>query len=236
MKVLCFGSLNIDYTYKVDHFVKKGETLSSGSLQVFSGGKGLNQSIALARAGAETYHAGSIGEDGRFLLEQLQDALLAEKEIIRIKQIPPRRFAWLRYDFSMDSYENPDFETSILQLAQGQKDSVVFLGKVGAGISREQLLAGKYDQYNMVFLILDSEDQYAGPAEILAAETCVTVRFCGSHKDAPAYYEKLAEYIKEQKLQITGFSKEITMIDFGLTNDPDQFVTEIQIPVCASSV
>jgi effector-binding domain-containing protein len=112
----------------------------------------------------------------------------------------------------------------------------VFLGKVGAGISREQLLAGKYDQYNMVFLILDSEDQYAGPAEILAAETCVTVRFCGSHKDAPAYYEKLAEYIKEQKLQITGFSKEITMIDFGLTNDPDQFVTEIQIPVCASSV
>lgn len=74
MKVLCFGSLNIDYTYKVDHFVKKGETLSSGSLQVFSGGKGLNQSIALARAGAETYHAGSIGEDGRFLLEQLQDA------------------------------------------------------------------------------------------------------------------------------------------------------------------
>ena len=40
MKVLCFGSLNIDYTYKVEHFVRKGETLSSESLQVFSGGKG----------------------------------------------------------------------------------------------------------------------------------------------------------------------------------------------------
>lgn len=74
MKVLCFGSLNIDYTYKVDHFVKKGETLSSDSLRVFSGGKGLNQAIALARAGADTYHAGSIGEDGRFLLKELQDA------------------------------------------------------------------------------------------------------------------------------------------------------------------
>ena len=74
MKILCFGSLNIDYTYKVDHFVQKGETLSSESLQVFSGGKGLNQSIALAKAGAETYHAGAIGEDGRFLLDQLQDA------------------------------------------------------------------------------------------------------------------------------------------------------------------
>lgn len=74
MKVLCFGSLNIDYTYKVDHFVKKGETLSSDSLQVFSGGKGLNQSIALAKAGAEVYHAGAVGEDGRFLLEELQKA------------------------------------------------------------------------------------------------------------------------------------------------------------------
>lgn len=74
MKVLCFGSLNIDYTYKVDHFVKKGETLSSDSLQVFSGGKGLNQSIALAKAGVDTYHAGAIGEDGRFLLKQLEDA------------------------------------------------------------------------------------------------------------------------------------------------------------------
>ena len=74
MKILCFGSLNIDYVYKVDHFVQKGETLSSDSLQVFSGGKGLNQSIALARSGVEAYHAGSIGEDGKFLLTQLQEA------------------------------------------------------------------------------------------------------------------------------------------------------------------
>ena len=74
MKVLCFGSLNIDYTYKVDHFVQKGETLSSRSLNVFSGGKGLNQSIALAKAGAETYHAGAIGTDGQFLLDMMQQA------------------------------------------------------------------------------------------------------------------------------------------------------------------
>ena len=74
MKVFCFGSLNIDYTYKVDHFVQKGETISSESLQVFSGGKGLNQSIALAKAGADTWHAGSIGEDGRFLLAQMEEA------------------------------------------------------------------------------------------------------------------------------------------------------------------
>lgn len=74
MKILCFGSLNIDYTYKLDHFVQKGETISSRELIVCSGGKGLNQSIALSKAGADTYHAGAIGIDGKFLLKQMEEA------------------------------------------------------------------------------------------------------------------------------------------------------------------
>ena len=74
MRALCFGSLNIDYVYQVPHFVGGGETLAAGSLSRFSGGKGLNQSIALARAGLEAWHAGAIGRDGRFLLEELQEA------------------------------------------------------------------------------------------------------------------------------------------------------------------
>ena len=53
MKILSFGSLNIDYVYKVSHFVKKGETLSAEELNVYTGGKGLNQSIALSRAGKD---------------------------------------------------------------------------------------------------------------------------------------------------------------------------------------
>ena len=74
MKILNFGSLNIDYVYSVSHFVEKGETISSNTLDVFPGGKGLNQSIALGRAGGDVYHAGIIGEDGRFLSELLCDA------------------------------------------------------------------------------------------------------------------------------------------------------------------
>lgn len=74
MKVLVFGSLNIDYNYHVDHFVRKGETLSSQQLSVYCGGKGLNQSIALARAGAEVFQAGCIGSDGQFLLPVLAEA------------------------------------------------------------------------------------------------------------------------------------------------------------------
>ena len=68
MKVLSFGSLNIDYVYHVNHIVNKGETISSTSLDTIPGGKGLNQSIALAKAGAEVYHAGRVGTEGGFLL------------------------------------------------------------------------------------------------------------------------------------------------------------------------
>ena len=69
MKVLNFGSLNIDYVYTVDHIVRGGETISSEKTETFPGGKGLNQSIALARAGVPVYHAGAVGEDGEMLLE-----------------------------------------------------------------------------------------------------------------------------------------------------------------------
>ncbi len=75
MKILNFGSLNIDYTYDVDHFVRGGETLSSKALHLFPGGKGLNQSIAASRSGADVWHAGAVGKsDGEFLIKQLNEA------------------------------------------------------------------------------------------------------------------------------------------------------------------
>ena len=74
MKVLNFGSLNLDYVYQVEHFVQPGETLSAMSQAVNPGGKGLNQSIALARADAEVYHAGCLGIGGEMLGELLQQS------------------------------------------------------------------------------------------------------------------------------------------------------------------
>lgn len=69
MKVLNFGSMNVDYVYQVDHILIPGETLASKERNVFCGGKGLNQSIALAKAGIPVYHAGLVGEGGDALLD-----------------------------------------------------------------------------------------------------------------------------------------------------------------------
>lgn len=73
MKILNFGSCNIDYVYRLHHIAAPGETQKSDDLQTFAGGKGLNQSVAIAKAGGRVCHAGCIGTDGDMLLHTLQE-------------------------------------------------------------------------------------------------------------------------------------------------------------------
>ncbi len=81
MKILNFGSLNIDHVYKVENFARPGETLSCDDYQVFAGGKGNNQSIALARAGTEIYHAGKLCDRDIWLKELLDKSCVNTKFI-----------------------------------------------------------------------------------------------------------------------------------------------------------
>jgi ribokinase len=72
MHILNFGSINIDIAFSVDHIVTPGETLASKHLSRSTGGKGANQSVAVARAGGhEVFHVGKIGEDGRWIIDKL---------------------------------------------------------------------------------------------------------------------------------------------------------------------
>lgn len=161
-------------------------------------------------------------------LAQLEDALSARLNTPELVQAPARRIAWLRDRILPHSYL--DLEPSIRQLER-QKQAVVFLGKVGVGIAAERLRQRQYDGYDLVFLLLDDEDDYEGAAELLPACECARIRFCGSHGDAPDHYAALDRFLSEQGRRIAGFSREVTMIDDGFTTDPSRFVTEICIPV-----
>ena len=74
MKILNYGSMNIDNVYSVEHMARPGETILATGRGVFCGGKGLNQSIAIAKAGGQVCHAGIVGEDGGMLLDALHAA------------------------------------------------------------------------------------------------------------------------------------------------------------------
>lgn len=85
MKIVNYGSINLDHVYQVDHIVQPGETLLAADQNLFCGGKGLNQSIALAKAGAEIFHTGVVGEDGDILLDALR---AAKVDITHIRRAP----------------------------------------------------------------------------------------------------------------------------------------------------
>ena len=82
MKIYNLGSLNIDYVYSVDHFVSAGETISAVGMKTFPGGKGLNQSVAAARAGAQVVHGALLGEGAEFLVEQFLSSGVDVSKII----------------------------------------------------------------------------------------------------------------------------------------------------------
>ena len=83
MNVLNVGSLNIDCVYRVPHIVAPGETLASSAFSLSAGGKGANQSVALAKAGMDVSHAGRVGTDGAWLVEKL-DRAAVDTEWIRV--------------------------------------------------------------------------------------------------------------------------------------------------------
>ena len=162
-------------------------------------------------------------------LEQLNDARNSKLDVIELTEVPETRLIKLDDNLKISGFY--DMESPIRRLEGSQDEALVFLGKVGVGISENNLKSEKFDTYDCIFLILDDVDSFKGKCDILPSCTCVSVRFCGSHTEAKEPYKKLTEYINANNLEICGFSREITMIDYGFTNDTSKFVTEIRIPI-----
>lgn len=162
-------------------------------------------------------------------LRRIRDAQDSELDVIKYAASPAMRIVWM--DAALKISSSLDMEMPIRELEQSQAETALFLGKVGVGISAENLEAGSFEQYDGVFLILDAEDRFDGKTVLLSETQCVSVRFRGSHTEAAEQYRRLMEHIRARGMKPSGFSREITMIDYGITSDREKFVTEISIPV-----
>ncbi len=162
-------------------------------------------------------------------LQQLHTAQTCPLDTVELVEAAACRIVWMESSMKIEGYL--DMETWIRKLDSSDVEAVVFLGKVGVSLSGEHLRQGRYTPYDGIFLVLDEEDNYKGEVQQLPQALCVRIRFRGSHAQAPEQYEKLTAYIAAHQMEVAGFSREITMIDYGLTNDLQKFVTEISIPV-----
>lgn len=162
-------------------------------------------------------------------LRMIKDAQASVLDTVYLTTKKACRMVWLGDTLKIQGFL--DMEAPIRRLEGGQAEPVVFLGKVGVGILAENLRKSRFDRYDGIFLLLDEEDYFEGKVTEVPETPCVSVRFRGSHTEAAGQYRKLLAYIGEHQLEISGFSREVTMIDYGFTNDTDRFVTEISIPV-----
>lgn len=123
MSVLSFGSLNIDKLYVVPRLARKGETIRAESYIVSPGGKGLNQSIALAKADCKVIHFGAVGAaDGEFLVNTLKECEnIDTSHILRIGPVPSGH--------------------AVITLDQNADNSIVVYGGANRLLSRDYILS-----------------------------------------------------------------------------------------------
>ena len=162
-------------------------------------------------------------------LRQLQEAQAAPLWEIQLVLVPACRLFWVDTSLSAENYS--DLELSTSRLAPMQAEAVVFLGKVGFSISAAHLKAHRYTQYDGTFLLLDEDDTFVGAVMDCPEPLCVRVRFRDHHLQSPDQYRRMAAYMAEHRLTVSGFSREIAIIDQGFTYDRDKFITEICIPM-----
>ncbi len=163
-------------------------------------------------------------------LQDIESAVNSELDKIKIENTNSTKIAYVLNSVAPVDYT--DLENSLRKVDCSQNnDPIIFSGKVGVGISQENLMSKNFSKYDIVFVILDEEDVYDGQIEFLPKCLCATISFCGTHKNAFPYYEKLFYFIKSNNLEIAGFSREITIVDNSLSDKEEQFFTKIKIPV-----
>ena len=133
MKVLNIGSLNLDYVYSVPHIVGAGETLASRDMNIYLGGKGINQSIALAKAGANVYHCGMIGDDGTVFLDACRE-----------------------YGVNSDYIKQTDTKTghAIIQIDDNAQNCILIYGGANQQLTKEFIddVIDKFDKGDILLL------------------------------------------------------------------------------------
>lgn len=163
-------------------------------------------------------------------INQITDASESRYGVVEVKHLEKREYISLKKEISIHS----NIEMPIKELqSQYRLESNIFLGKVGLSISKENLLRKDFLNYSSLFILVEENENHIDNDYMMEANY-VCIRFKGRHNESTKYYYKLIEYIYNNNYEIAGDALELTLVDYGLTNDIEQFVTEIQIPIKTS--
>ena len=206
MPILNFGSCSIDHVYSVPHFAVPGETRPCSNCQVYPGGIDLNQSIAMAAAGAKVSHAGKVGQDGLWLLN-----LMASRNI---------DVSRIKIDADPTGHAN-------IQVTPEGENSIVLFGGANRTITKSDIDEALEDTKPGEFLLLQNEISAPGYLINRAYEKEVRVVFnpAPMSEDAHAFPLEAIELLVINKIE--GFElikkqRQITSLRYYLLVSPPQ--------------
>lgn len=148
-------------------------------------------------------------------------------EKIEIKKIEDRKIILIQENISKD--EEVDLA---LRKLQSKNDEKIFLfgnKNMGAMISKEGIKKGIYNLYKYVFFLLDKSEQKYD--RILPAGDYATLTYQGKYKKSQIFIGKMLEYIENEGYVLNGKPIEIYRVDIHETDNEEEFITEIQIPI-----
>lgn len=160
-------------------------------------------------------------------ITQVEDAthsLLNKIELVELPEIPV-----IYLDECYHPNEDIEFPITTLRQKYGV-DKNIFLGKIALTLSQQQMEQSEFDDYSGILLILEPGDDKDATGS-LAAGTYLRLRFHGTHSNATENYRQLLDYCEKHNFQITGDAIETALIDYGITDDIEKYVTEIRIPI-----
>lgn len=166
-------------------------------------------------------------------VKQIDDVMdTSLMDLLRFQDMDPRPIAVL--DQPLRAGESLELPLRSLENTSGMAPSY-FLGKVGLSMGREDLERGRFDRYRSLFCLLDPGEAPQGLGGALAGGKWALWRFRGSHADAGGQYAKMLQMLRRRGMAPAGDGAEFALLDFGLTERTEDFITELQIPVGPAS-
>lgn len=157
-------------------------------------------------------------------VKSAKKAILNKVELVNLPEIP---VIYLQQDYQLS--EDIELPLTTMRRQYGL-DQSIFLGKISLSMSREKLLTNEFDQYNGMLLSLEAGDRDEATS-VLPQGSYLRIRFHGTHENATESYRQLIQFCEDHLLTIIGDAIETALIDYGITNDDNKYVTEIKVPV-----
>jgi len=170
MTIYNLGSINIDHSYHVPNLPRPGETVAATALITGLGGKGANQSIAIARAGGRVVHIGAIGRDGGWTVEALRAAGV-DTGAVQVTDVPTGH--------------------AMITVDAAAENAIVLYPGANTRIDEHQIAAALQGAGPGDWLLLQNETNGGVVAARLAREKGLRVAYCAAPFDAAAVAEIL---------------------------------------------